>query len=137
MPEDNQSGCSQCPQCDISPEEAPENLPAEPTDVPLIVVNPPDDDQADNQIYSSDYNSYDDSGVSDDSDNSNDGLIRNADYNSGYDYDSDDMQPPLDNFEPEIEANWAYWSSWSTCDVECSANGNTGTQEKFQSLNNK
>ena len=109
-------------------------MPAEPTDVPLIRahINPPDDDQADNQIYSSDYNSYDDSGVSDDSDNSNDGLPRNADYNSGYDYDSDDIPPPVDDFEPEIEANWAYWSSWSTCDVECSANGNTGTQEKFQ-----
>ena len=122
------TGCSECTACDVSPEEAPNQI--KPTEqVPRIVVNPPADNQ---NVYSSDYNSYSSDSDVDDSDSSDSSDDANTDVGADneYDYDSYDSEPLPEDLEMEIEANWAFWSSWSTCDVECSANGNTGSQSR-------
>ena len=68
------------------------------------------------QSYDSSYNEeYDDSG-------SDSGDVTASDNSYEYNEAIEDDESLAE------DAEWSYWSSWSNCDVECSNNGNPGSQ---------
>jgi len=130
------TGCKTCTKCrnnrnkPVEPVIRPiTTLPPQPvipmTDVP--VTDFPSLPEADENVYVPPYDSTTD--LPEESYNS---------YDDGYDDSGIDVTGSDDSYEYNEEseddvslaedAEWSYWSSWSNCDVECSNNGNPGSQ---------